>query len=706
MIGSYSPSLVLISTLVAILASYTALDLAGRIASARGRAAWWWMAGGAFSMGVGIWSMHFIGMLAFELPIDLGFDLGITLLSLLIAMLSSGFALWLVSQPQLPKLQLVLGALFMGAGISAMHYTGMAALRMEPGLTYEPVWLILSFVIAIVASGAALWIAFRLRQQTPWVKLVRGGAAVIMGLAIVGMHYTGMLAANFADNSFCGALINGIRSDGLYSLVLITCLAVLTITLMASILDARMEARTAELSNSLRKANRELTHRALHDTLTGLPNRELLAQRIEEAIQRVSGTGGCFALMFMDLDSFKPVNDAFGHHVGDQLLCDVAARLRGNLHHEDTLARIGGDEFVLLVELRHAEDAASIAARQVSVVCQPFALAEHTVQVSVSIGIAIYPGKGLNAHELLMNADAAMYHAKAAGKNGYSFFETSMNTDARNQLQLLQDLRLALREKHFCLYYQPKFDAVSGLPVGAEALLRWNHPEQGLVAPDRFIGLAEKTGLIIPIGEWVLDEACRQMREWYELGYVHWRIAVNLSALQFCHAGLVNTVASALVRNRLPANCLTLEITETTAMSDADASMEVLQQLADMGVDLSIDDFGTGYSSLMYLKRLPANELKIDRGFVRDLEQDSDDAAIVSAIVAMGQALNLRIVAEGVETDQQQSFLTRLGCDSLQGYLLGHPLPAQRFIADIHSGEARRLTLSSSEQPASPVGGV
>jgi diguanylate cyclase (GGDEF)-like protein len=706
MIGSYSPSLVLISTLVAILASYTALDLAGRIASARGRAAWWWMAGGAFSMGVGIWSMHFIGMLAFELPIDLGFDLGITLLSLLIAMLSSGFALWLVSQPQLPKLQLVLGALFMGAGISAMHYTGMAALRMEPGLTYEPVWLILSFVIAIVASGAALWIAFRLRQQTPWVKLVRGGAAVIMGLAIVGMHYTGMLAANFADNSFCGALINGIRSDGLYSLVLITCLAVLTITLMASILDARMEARTAELSNSLRKANRELTHRALHDTLTGLPNRELLAQRIEEAIQRVSGTGGCFALMFMDLDSFKPVNDAFGHHVGDQLLCDVAARLRGNLHHEDTLARIGGDEFVLLVELRHAEDAASIAARQVSVVCQPFALAEHTVQVSVSIGIAIYPGKGLNAHELLMNADAAMYHAKAAGKNGYSFFETSMNTDARNQLQLLQDLRLALREKHFCLYYQPKFDAVSGLPVGAEALLRWNHPEQGLVAPDRFIGLAEKTGLIIPIGEWVLDEACRQMREWYELGYVHWRIAVNLSALQFCHAGLVNTVASALVRNRLPANCLTLEITETTAMSDADASMEVLQQLADMGVDLSIDDFGTGYSSLMYLKRLPANELKIDRGFVRDLEQDSDDAAIVSAIVAMGQALNLRIVAEGVETDQQQSFLTRLGCDSLQGYLLGHPLPAQRFIADIHSGEARRLTLASSEQPASPVGGV
>lgn len=255
-------------------------------------------------------------------------------------------------------------------------------------------------------------------------------------------------------------------------------------------------------------------------------------------------------------------------------------------------------------------------------------------------------------------------------------------------MQLLQDLRTAVEQQQFRLYYQPKFDAVSGLPVGAEALLRWEHPLQGLLLPAVFIELAEKTGLIIPIGEWVLNEACRQMSLWYAQGYENWRIAVNLSALQFCHAELVNSVATALGRHRLPANNLTLEITETTAMSDADASMMVLQQLSDMGVDLSIDDFGTGYSSLMYLKRLPANELKIDRGFVRDLEHDSDDAAIVSAIVALGQALGLRIVAEGVETDMQQRFLTRLGCNSLQGYLLGHPLPAEGFMADIRRAEA------------------
>jgi diguanylate cyclase (GGDEF)-like protein len=689
LIGHYTLSLVLVSVLVAILASYTALDLAGRIATAKGRAMVMWICGGALSMGIGIWSMHFIGMLAFKLPIDLGFDLTLTLLSLAVAVLSSGFALWLVSHQHVPMLHILFGALAMGTGISTMHYTGMAALRMQPGIDYDPALFGLSLVIAVSASAAALCIALRLRKQTPYVRLARGGAAVIMGFAIVGMHYTGMAAANFPDGSFCGGAVTGLRTDGLDKLVLVTSLAVLTITLLTSILDARLEARTAQLAASLSEANRELTQLALHDTLTGLPNRILLADRIEQAMRKVDSQGGLFALMFMDLDGFKPVNDAFGHHVGDQLLREVAIRMRDNFHRHDTLARIGGDEFVLLVELEEIDDATTVASRQVALVSKPFSVQEHDLQVTVSIGISLYPGNGRTQQELLMNADAAMYHAKSAGKNGYSFFDASMNTNARNQLQLLQDLRTGLRENQFCLHYQPKFAAGTGEPVGAEALVRWNHPEHGMLMPDKFIGLAEKTGLIINIGEWVLNEACRQMRVWYDAGFTHWRIAVNLSALQFCHAGLVKNVAQSLAAHGLPANCLTLEITETTAMSDADASMTVLQQLSDMGVDLSIDDFGTGYSSLMYLKRLPANELKIDRGFVRDLEHDSDDAAIVSAIVALGQALNLRIVAEGVETSSQQNFLTRLGCDSLQGYLLGHPLPADRFMADINAAQKR-----------------
>ena len=691
LIGHYTYSLVLISVLVAILASYTTLDLAGRIASASGRARMLWVCGGALSMGVGIWSMHFIGMLAFTLPIPLAYDIPLTLLSLLITIFTSGLALWLVSHDRVPVLNIVFGAFVMGLGSSTMHYTGMAAMRMQPGIDYDPTLFGLSLVIAVTASAAALSIAVRLRKETPYVRLARSGAAVIMGFAILGMHYTAMTAANFPAGSFCGAIPGGLLPDGLDKLVLITSLTVLGITLLTSVLDARMAARTAQLSLSLKEANRELTQLALHDNLTGLPNRILLADRIDQAMHKVDAQGGMFALMFLDLDGFKPVNDAFGHHVGDQLLRAVAVRMRENFHRHDTLARIGGDEFVLLVELDDGEEAVSVASRQVALVSQPFSVQEHDLQVTVSIGISLYPGNGRTQQELLMNADAAMYHAKSAGKNGYSFFDASMNTNARNQLQLLQDLRLALREGQFCLHYQPKFSAGTHRPIGAEALMRWNHPQLGLLMPDTFMGLAEKTGLIIPIGEWVLNEACRQMKRWYDAGYTDWRIAVNLSALQFSHVGLVETVTDALATHGLPANCLTLEITETTAMSDADASMTVLQKLSDMDVDLSIDDFGTGYSSLMYLKRLPANELKIDRGFVRDLEDDSDDAAIVSAIVALGQALNLRIVAEGVETASQQSFLTRLGCDSLQGFLLGHPLPAERFMADI---EACRRRLS------------
>ncbi|AOE85665.1 putative bifunctional diguanylate cyclase/phosphodiesterase [Pseudomonas sp. TCU-HL1] len=684
--GSYDYSLVLISLLVAILASYTALDLAGRVTSSQGRGAVLWIAGGAIAMGIGIWSMHFIGMLAFSLPIPLGYDLPLTLLSLLIAVLVSGFALWLVSQPEQPLWQLLCGAVAMGAGISSMHYLGMHAMRMVPGIDYDPGLFYLSLAIAVAASGAALWIAFRLRHDTPFVRLARVGAALVMGVAIVGMHYTGMAAANFPLGSFCAAAITGLDSRWLASLVIVVTLAVLAIALLTSVLDARLEARTAQLTDSLAQANQELTHLALHDNLTQLPNRTLLEDRIDQAILKVARNGGGFGLLFMDLDGFKPINDAFGHHVGDLLLRDVAQRLREHLRAEDTLARIGGDEFVLLASLGEPNDAVNLASQLVALVGTAFEVEGQELRVSTSVGIALYPGDGTNRQELLVNADAAMYHAKGAGKNGYSFFEQSMNTNARNHLQLLHDLRQALDANELVLHYQPKFAASDSRQViGAEALLRWQHPRRGLLMPDQFIELAEKTGLIIPIGNWVLEKACRQMSQWYAEGHRDWRVAVNLSALQFSHAGLVGSVQAALERYALPANCLTLEITETTAMQDADSSLAILRQLAEMGVDLSIDDFGTGYSSLLYLKRLPANELKIDRGFVRDLERDSDDAAIVSAIVALGQALDLRIVAEGVETESQQAFLTGLGCDSLQGFLFGKPVPADQFMVGVEA---------------------
>lgn len=637
-------------------------------------------------MGTGIWSMHFIGMLAFELPIELGYDLALTFLSLLIAVGSAGFALWLTSRATLRWPRLAVGATVLGAGMAGMHYMGMAAMRLSPSITYDAVLLAASLLIAVGASAVGLIIAYRLRRHVPYVRVARAGAAVVLGLAIVGMHYTGMAAARFPMGSVCGALEGlNLNGDGLVYLVIVTTFSVLAIALLTSVLDARLEARTADLAQSLTAANRQLTRLALHDNLTGLPNRILLSDRIAQAMQQAHQHSTCFALMFIDLDGFKPINDAFGHYMGDQLLLAVTRRLCAGLSAQATLARMGADEFVLLVPLRRAGDAVAAAAAQVLLLAEPFWVSEHSLRVSASIGVVLYPGGGADPHQLLVNADAAMYHAKHNGKNMYCFFDASMKSNARRQLDLIQDLRTASARGEFRLFYQPKFDAISGHAVGAEALLRWQHPQLGLLGPDTFIDLAEKTGLIVSIGEWVLGEACRQMAEWYRLGYTQWRMAVNLSAVQFGYGGLVDSVAHALASSSLCARNLTLEITETTAMQNVEASMAILQQLADREVDIAIDDFGTGYSSLMYLKRLPASELKIDRGFVRDLHQGSEDAAIVSAIVAVGQALGLRIVAEGVETEAQRAFLTRLGCDSLQGHLLGRPLPADAFIAHVRS---------------------
>ncbi len=679
LVGSYNSLLVLFSILVAILASYTALNMAGRISTTRGDAARWWLIGGACAMGVGIWSMHFIGMLALSLPIPLGYDPVITLLSLLIAIASSMFALWLVSQKTLPWSRLVGGALLMGCGIAGMHYTGMAAMRMTPGISYQPFWFFLSIVIAILVSGAALWIVFHLCRRSASIRPLRAGAAGIMGLSIVGMHYSGMAAAQFPLGSICGAATGGVTAGWLALIIIVSTLAVLAMALIISILDQRLETRTVNLTSSLAEANEELTYLALHDNLTKLPNRMLLHDRLDRAIQGADRDNGCYALMFMDLDGFKAVNDAYGHHIGDLLLREVAQRIDANVRSQDTVARMGGDEFVLLASVAEPADAATLAAKVLAVVREPYQVGGHVLCVSTSIGIAMYPGDGLDQHDLLTNADAAMYHAKTLGRNTYCFFEKSMNANVHEELQLVQDLRGAIDRNELTLQYQPKFPAPSGSIIGVEALLRWSHPTRGLVSPSEFIPLAEKTGLIVPIGTWVLDQACRQLKKWHNAGCPHWTMAVNLSALQFSHASLIETVRGALERHALEPHYLTLEVTESTAMSDADASLRILKQLHDLGVRISIDDFGTGYSSLLYLKRLPASELKIDRGFIHDLEHDTEDAAIVSAIVALGQTLCLNIVAEGVETTVQQEFLTRLGCNSLQGFLLGRPMSADHL---------------------------
>ncbi|MDC7806563.1 EAL domain-containing protein [Luteimonas sp BLCC-B24] len=680
LVGSYNFVLVAVSYLIAAFASYVALDMAGRINATRGAVAHGWLAGGAIAMGFGIWSMHFVGMLAFKLPIPQGYDLAITLYSLLIAICSSAYALNLASGAHLPPSRLAVGALILGSGIAAMHYVGMAAMQMQPGIDYHAGWLLLSVVIAVAAAGAALWIAFALRSEGRGVPYARLLAAAVMGVAVVGMHYTGMAAARFPEGSICGAALggSGISPTWLASLVGATTFAILGLALVTSILDRRLQERTAQLGESLQKANQELTYLALHDTLTKLPNRLLLRDRMENAIRRAVRHGRRFAVLFIDLDGFKAINDVYGHATGDRLLLQIARRLSEVLDGDadDTLARLGGDEFVVLMEIAAPDDAASLAERLMEAVAQPVALDRVELHVTTSIGIAIFGPDGTSERELLANADAAMYSAKDQGRNAYCFFEPSMNQGAHQQLAMIQDLRRALSLDQFSLHYQPKMIAPAGPLEGVEALLRWHHPEHGMVMPDRFIPLAEKTGLIIEIGRWVINEACRQLMAWREAGHNVPSVSVNLSPAQFRSPGLPAKIEDALARHGVPASSLVLEITESTAMHDPDTSLAILQRLSSLGVRISIDDFGTGYSSLLYLKRLPASELKIDRAFVRDLVPDGEDAAIVSAIIALGRTLNLSVIAEGVETESQQRLLTELGCTSLQGYHLGRPVAA------------------------------
>lgn len=421
-----------------------------------------------------------------------------------------------------------------------------------------------------------------------------------------------------------------------------------------------------------------IRYQALHDLLTGLPNRILFHDRLSIALAQAARDRMHLAVMFLDLDRFKVINDTLGHAVGDLLLRGVAQRLQGCLRESDTISRWGGDEFtILLPSLHQIEEATTIAQRILAVMKPDFALEEHTLHISTSVGIAIYPSDGQDAETLLKNADAALYRAKESGRNHYCIYTSAINCEATAQLTMENDLHRALERQEFALYYQPQVNVSTGEIMKMEALLRWQHPTQGLVPPNKFIPLAEESGLIVPIGEWALRTACTQVRIWQDAGLTGMRVAVNLSAQQFRYPQLVNTVQQVLQETQLAPTDLELEITETTVMKNVDLAHLILNELDAIGISIAMDDFGTGYSSLSYLKRFPVRTLKIDQSFVRDLTTDPNDSAIVAAIIAMGKVLKLNLIAEGVETEVQEYLLRSLGCQEMQGYLFSPPLSAE-----------------------------
>ncbi|WP_345795004.1 EAL domain-containing protein [Thauera sp. JM12B12] len=426
-----------------------------------------------------------------------------------------------------------------------------------------------------------------------------------------------------------------------------------------------------------KEAEARILHLAHHDPLTNLPNRALLHDRLHQVVLQARRDRRGAAVLLLDLDRFKTINDTLGHDSGDGLLLQITERCRSVISETDTLARLSGDEFVfVLPDAGNPQDAAAIARRILDAVALPCRLGEHRITVTASIGIALYDQDGGSGSILLRNADAAMHRAKEAGRNGFEFYSAEMNTASLGQLLLENQLRGATERGELLLHYQPKVCARSGRLLGLEALLRWQHPELGMVAPGRFIPLAEETGLINAIGEWVLDEACRQQRAWLEAGLDVVPIAVNLSAQQLGQQNFVSRVASAIDAAGLAPSLIELELTETMLMRDIDRTIHTLVRLREMGVRLSIDDFGTGYSSLNYLRQFPVNALKIDRSFVSGISAEGTEGKIAAAIVGMAHSLGLEAIAEGVETEAQRSFLTAQGCHQLQGYLIGRPVPA------------------------------
>jgi diguanylate cyclase (GGDEF)-like protein len=680
--STYNPWLVCLSIAVSILVSFTSLRLAARVAESKRSAGRAWLMLGAISMGVGIWSMHFIGMLAFSLPITLRYDIGPTLASLVIAILTSGFAIKIASSSKLELIRHVLCSLAMGCGIVTMHYTGMSAIPVVPAISYDPALVAASVAIAVTASFAALWLTFNMRRETGrYTIAARLSAAVIMGLAIAGMHYTAMAASRFQLGSFCRGSV-ALDNRWLAILVAMATFALLTITLITSVFDALLESRARLHAQRLQKVNARLIYQATHDALTDLPNRARFIDRLQRAIDESTTTNMLLAVMLVDLDRFKIVNDSLGHGFGDAVLQEVATRLRDLIRDTGTAARLGGDEFLVLAQVAETKDVIRIADQIVQRLSETYIVGSAELHLAVSVGITTFPFDNSVSDVLISHADEAMYETKHDGGNGFRFFVPGTTVFTMDRLQLESDLRHAPGLGQLELHYQPQVEIASGRIVGLEALARWRHPSRGWIAPSEFIPLAEASDLIVKIGRWVLDEACRQARVWCDQGFVDISIAVNLSARQFRQPDLLSMIQQTILRNGLQPRNIVIELTESVVMSHADRSIETLYQLHRSGLQIAVDDFGTGYSSLGYLKRLPVSKLKIDRSFISDLGTNAKSDSIVKAVIELAHGLGMKVIAEGVETTAQLSGLCAFRCDEYQGYLCSRPRNAAE-IAEI-----------------------
>ncbi|MDD1532982.1 MULTISPECIES: EAL domain-containing protein [unclassified Bradyrhizobium] len=768
--------LVTLGGAVCLLASAAAISLFHRARATQGLGRLAWLGLDAAVSGCGIWATHFIAMLAYGPGGAGAYNIPMTILSLIFAIavtfvglsiaVSSSCAVWIV-----------LGGAIVGAGIAAMHYTGMAALELPARVDWVGSTVAVSVLSGISFAAFALFVAAR-RDDLSHALM----ATALLTVAIVSHHFTAMGAVLLTPDSTIAIGGLSVPPASLSFLTASAAVAIIAIALVAALLDRRArgqlgaqqmvldtalenmsqglcmfdaegkimlfneryaamlrrtdialtgrrlvdilrdeqakgqwqgdagvffarlvadarEGRTTtdvvnRFGRSIRVVNQpmqgggwvatfeditewleaqaKISHMARHDALTGLPNRVLFHEQLEQGLRRTR-SGEQLAVLCLDLDHFKDINDSLGHPIGDALLEEVGRRLTAAVGESDTVARLGGDEFAV-VQIGRSEEAAarSLARRLVEAISAPYGIEDHQIVIGVSIGISLSPQDGSNPDELLKNADLALYRAKADGRGTYRFFEPGMDARAQARRLLEMDLRAALQRGEFAAYYQPIRDVVSGRVVAFEALLRWNHPQRGLISPIDFIPLAEETGLIVQLGEFVLRAACADAATWPD----DVDLAVNLSPVQFKNPNLIASVAEALAASGLEARRLELEITESVLLQNSEATLTTLHELRAMGVRISLDDFGTGYSSLSYLRSFPFDKIKIDRSFVAELATRDDSMAIIRAVTGLGRSLGIVTTAEGVENDVQLELLRREGCDQAQGYLFSKPRPA------------------------------
>ncbi len=663
------PALLLWAAAIAMLAAHVSLDLLRRVplAAAQPAASQRWLVLAALGLGSGWWASAVLGFAACGWAAGAGFLPGAAALSWLLAVAVSGLGLSMISRLDGAVAVWRLTATgVLGLGFAAMH----AVLGSAMGLPWrlDGLWPVALLGTLGALLGWMLHFSARHHADRRHRTRARWAAAVVWG----GLMLAGQWAS-LQSTGWAGALRP--LSDSGWPLTALTLLAAVgtPAVLLCLLVSAVIEA---QLRVALGRARDELQQQIFVDPLTGLYSRQMFEAKLAEAARDADANKTSLALLFVDLDGFKQINESLGHRAGDRILHEMAERLRALAGEHDVVGRLGGDEFLLLLTGRPDEDsAARIAARVLQWLGQPWMLGVREASVTCSVGLAMYPELG-TVGTLISHAEAAMRQSKSTGGASYSFFSASLIQDAREQAELLRDLRVAITNQQLELFYQPKLHAPSRQITGAEALMRWHHPKRGMVPPGLFIPLAERHGLINELGNWLIEEACRQIRAWRDKG-LRMRVAINLSAQQLSQDDLVERIRETLTRYRIEPKRLTCEITESAAMGDSETTLKVIEGLSAAGVHLSIDDFGTGYSSLSYLRKLPAEELKIDRSFVLDLETSVDARAVVDAVVQLAKALSLKVVAEGVETEMQQEILSALGCDELQGYLFARPMSAQ-----------------------------